>query len=438
MSAIPTTGFSVANGISSTEQTAFETAEANRSSSRLIGGDARLSTLDAAKGLAACLIVAHHLAFYGRPADILMNVAPGIIRFLFDDARMIVQLFMVVSGFVLAWTQADGLVSWQAAWQAVARRYLRLLVPYACMLVILVMAASLLGDIGVGNALVESISVGQFIAHLLFLQGLLGYENLSAGAWYLCIDMQFAVLFFTLAALVSDYHACRNLTSSSVRNVALVLAGLGSISAWYWNRIPAWDNNVFYFLAPFVLGCLVAWQRRGTIRSWELCIYAVLLAAACLIDFRPRLIIALLCGIAVWMVAQFGSQWRMPRPLVWLGKVSYSLFLIHYVVACSLMVLLDTWMGSSPLRAGCLLLVCFGLSLLAAAWLHYSVEKPLLRWLRSSRTSPARRQWLNMQRQAFEVPLAGVASIPLRSDPAPTTAQFAPPAPARSTVLHQA
>ena len=72
----------------------------------------RLSILDATKGLAACVIVAHHLTYYGRAADVAMEIVPGLIRFLYSDARMIVQLFMVLGGFGVAGCAARKQVSW--------------------------------------------------------------------------------------------------------------------------------------------------------------------------------------------------------------------------------------------------------------------------------------------------------------------------------------
>ena len=62
----------------------------------------RLPAVDALKALACVLIVLHHLAFYGPMADVVRPLMPATIDFLDEYARMAVQIFLVVSGFLFA------------------------------------------------------------------------------------------------------------------------------------------------------------------------------------------------------------------------------------------------------------------------------------------------------------------------------------------------
>lgn len=48
------------------------------------------------------LIIWHHLAAYGPMSDVVQLAAPGVIGGLYDDARMAVQVFPVVGGFLFA------------------------------------------------------------------------------------------------------------------------------------------------------------------------------------------------------------------------------------------------------------------------------------------------------------------------------------------------
>lgn len=54
------------------------------------------------KAVAAQLIVLHHLAFYGRMADHARPLMPDLIDWLADDARIAVQVFLVIGGFLVA------------------------------------------------------------------------------------------------------------------------------------------------------------------------------------------------------------------------------------------------------------------------------------------------------------------------------------------------
>ncbi|MEG1455519.1 MAG: acyltransferase, partial [Comamonas sp.] len=58
----------------------------------------RNAVIDCTKGLACAAIVWHHLAFYGPMADVVEPLLPALIEWLDQDARMAVQLFLVLAG----------------------------------------------------------------------------------------------------------------------------------------------------------------------------------------------------------------------------------------------------------------------------------------------------------------------------------------------------
>ncbi len=67
----------------------------------------------------------------------------------------------------------------------------------------------------------SGLTLGQVLTHGLYLQNVLGYENLSAGFWTLCIEMQFYLLFCLLlgaSAAVGD-HCCLVAATRSVPSV---------------------------------------------------------------------------------------------------------------------------------------------------------------------------------------------------------------------------
>ena len=96
------------------------------------GAGERLMLIDAFKAVASQLIVLHHLAFYGPMSDWTHRIAPGLVAWFSQDARMAVQVFLVIAGFLAARNLApDGVLRPAPApgrllWQ----RYVRVALPY--------------------------------------------------------------------------------------------------------------------------------------------------------------------------------------------------------------------------------------------------------------------------------------------------------------------
>ena len=62
----------------------------------------RLAFVDALKAVASQFIVLHHLAFYGPMSDVANDLAPALFSWLSQNARLAVQVFLVIGGFLAA------------------------------------------------------------------------------------------------------------------------------------------------------------------------------------------------------------------------------------------------------------------------------------------------------------------------------------------------
>lgn len=361
----------------------------------------RLGLIDALKAVGSQLIVWHHLAFYGPMADVVAAWAPGTIEALARHARLAVQVFLVVAGFLAARQLAPAgrlsLVGSSAT--AVLDRYLRLVLPYAAALVITLGCTAFARRWFDHHSLPDPAEAWQLMVHLLLLQDLLDVDALSAGVWYLAIDFQLFVLLLGLLHLAARIEAAR----ARAWPVApwLVLALVGA-SLFVFNRDPDWDVAAPYFFASYGLGVLAAWWTPGPGAvpgeppgrlpgAWAWMTLAVAATALALaIDFRAR--IALAAAIALAIVAQprRAPQWpALGRRLVeGASRISYALFLVHFGVCLVVNALFTRlWPASVPVQA--LGLVVAWLASVGAAWLlHQRVERPALRWI-AARTRPA-------------------------------------------------
>lgn len=337
----------------------------------------RLQGLDALKGLACVLIVWHHLAFYGPMSDVVYGYAPGLMDWLYDYGRMAVQLFLVVGGFLAAASLAPkGTAVFESAGPLILRRYGRLVKPYLVALAASVLVAALLRPWFDHSSVPAAPTLLQLLAHGLLLQDLLGQESLSAGVWYVAMDLQL----YAMAVLV--FAASRRLRASmAVSAGAMAVLLIALLSLLVFNRQPSFDITALYFFGAYALGMLAFWASReaGARRGFWLAAIAVLGALALALDFRGRLVVAVVTALVlVWLsrVPQddWPLRWLQKRSLVHLGRISYSVFLIHFPV-CLLVNAMVSHFWPTQLAANALgMLLAFALSLLAGQALYRWVE----------------------------------------------------------------
>jgi len=327
--------------------------------------------IDGLKVVASQLIVLHHIVLYAPMADVL--AWPSVRDFLIDEARFVVQIFLVIGGFLAAQglsRRTDSLP------RSLLLRYWRLVPMLAVALLAVLAASALLPPLRWPDWVTPWPTLGAFLAHLLLLQDVLGIPSLSAGAWYVSIDFQlFALL--TVGAAALHRNAAQPVWRSPLpwAVAALTLASL----AWL-NRDAAYDAWAPYFFTAYGLGVLAAWagcSRRLAGLFGIVC--AIHLALAGWVS-RPRVATACLTALAL---ATLASRWhargRAARVLAYWSDASYGVFLIHYAVIVAATALWLQLGANGPVAAWSLLLACWTTSLAAGAALQRWVGAPLSR-----------------------------------------------------------
>ncbi len=338
----------------------------------------RLVFLDALRALASIAIVLHHFALYAPLRNLAAPLIGPLLDWLMHNARA-TQVFFVVGGYVMARSMADKIWNLRQLRLFLLQRYCRLGIPYlvtmAFVLATYVFARGWLPDDVTGG----NVTPRQLFAHLFFIQGVVGEENLSAGFWFICINFQLGLLYAILLCL-RDTARYRNCDISKV-----VGWGLAAFSLFYFNLDSSLENWALYFFPYFYMGIIInrAVQRKGVAK--EFWIYLALIAAALSYEWRWRLAMAAVVGVIVYAAEKtgMGARWPKSQLIAKLGKVSYSLFLVHFpvlVLVATACVRLEWTSQESAVAA---LIAAVFLSIATAAAFHRWVETPSIRIART-------------------------------------------------------
>lgn len=329
----------------------------------------RSFTVDIFKVIAAQLIVWHHLCAYGPLSQAMRSAWPVLIEDIYDHARIAVQVFLVIGGFLAA--QSVGARSWRNLLASIFKRYVRLVPIYLLALALISLAVKFARLSIQAEWLPDVPTWDQWVAHALLLTSLLDYPALSSGVWYVAIDFQLYVL---LALLTWLWR--------SPRLLSMGIAVLCAASMLWFNRMLALDNWALYFFAAYGLGVLAAWAKRS---RWDATVFwslATLAVLALWLEYRTRLNLALVT--AVWLVIRPKGtpHWTPTKRVVHrMANSAYAQFLTHFglIVVFSMMWNTSQLAGASTALGLCVFiwLCSIGLGL----FMHEKAEVPMHHWL---------------------------------------------------------
>jgi peptidoglycan/LPS O-acetylase OafA/YrhL len=331
------------------------------------------------KAGAAQLIVLHHLAFYGPMADHARPLAPDLFDWLAGDARIAVQIFLVIGGFLAAKSLApQGLARSGNPLSAMWRRYTKLAPPFV-IATLLAAGASVIASAWMTHDSISSApSVTQLAAHVLLLHSVLGYESLSAGAWYVAIDFQL----YAGAALL--LWLCGRLSGGLARPwlVPVVMTVVVVSSLFYFNLDADWDVWAPYFFGSYGLGMLAWWAGDPARKPRAVVLLFLMMAvptlAALTLDFRSRIAVALSVACVLMLLGrvrvQSGAGWTVAN---WLGKNSYSIFLVHFPVCLVVNAAFTRFVPEDAEWQAVGTVIAWAASLVAGAAFFRWVEAPL-------------------------------------------------------------
>lgn len=359
---------------------------------------ARFVFVDGLRGLAALGIALYHIWRYEPEPYPSLGFVPSIVDWLLLRTWIGVQFLLVISGFVIAYTLRDTWVTPREGVSFVVRRIVRLLPPYwvTILLVLLVHFASI-SWWGWPSPFEDSLSARRVLAHLVFLQDVSGEAPLSAGIWTVCIEMQFYIVCVWGWWFTQRLPSQSEPTASepSTWRLLLVFGPLALVSLMHWNRLDSTEPWVTHFLHSFFLGMVTWWTLDGTVPRSVFVATIAVVAAHLASRWKLENALALTAAVSIFIAGRTGHihDWLNWRWLQFLGRISYSLYLIHYPVSHLVMWCGWRWSGNAPTAAqsSLILFLCLVASIAAGQTLYVLVEAPSGRcsaWLKGRWAHP--------------------------------------------------
>lgn len=334
----------------------------------------RMPLIDALRAFAALSVLLTHFVSYFPMSDTVWDVFPAAFEWICDHGGMAVHVFLVIGGFLATRALSpEGRPLDVSPLPLIWKRYVRLVLPCMVAVSLSVLAAWTVEPVLDHEAIPGHATFTQWLAHLLLLQNVLGFESLSAGVWYVAIDFQ---LFSATALLLW-------LGRGRVVAPALVLS-LAAVSMFWFNRNDDWDNWALYFFGSYGLGAAAWWASNREQRPVWIADLALVPVSALAVEFRERLAIALLVALTLAIGRRTGFLGGFPeiRPLAFLGWISYSLFLVHFPVLLLANGVYAALGLSSPESAMAGLGMAFIASIAFAAVFYRWIEEPGSRLMR--------------------------------------------------------
>jgi peptidoglycan/LPS O-acetylase OafA/YrhL len=337
------------------------------------------------RGVAALFVAVYHLNGFNAPPQLQV---PGLASVVLDHGYLAVDLFFVLSGYVMALSYGEMVRVWNT------RNYLRFLIRRVArvypLFALITLFIALMLFTGVSHETIPD--AGSALGwNLLMLQGWGFATSIDGPSWSISTEWG-AYLVFPILAAVTLFGNRRTLIATlAVAAGTVVLLAVLPFGDHGPLDIYGPGSALARCLAEFTLGLMAfrAAQQRA-VQAWARRPASGLLLAAAIVALlcwhgTDLAIVALLPAFIVTLgVGRGPVQAVLGSPLLFLaGEISYALYLLHTRFVRFQQVLdakLAPHLGAAAPLVTCV--VMYGV-LLMMAWLAFRfIEKPARSWLR--------------------------------------------------------
>lgn len=321
----------------------------------------KIETIETLRGIASLAVCLFHLTKTNLP----LEGSAAILSKIFAFGWLGVEVFFVVSGFIIPYSMIKGKYTLSHFFRFLAKRCIRIEPPYLVsilMIIVLGYISMYMPGYKEGSF---NLSIGQVASHVAYLPTHLGFEWLSPVYWSLEAEFHY----YILIALILPIMFKGKIRMMGIFAILLAASYI----------IPLY---VFSYMPFFIAGIAACALRFEKLTKLEFGIVVLICMAVSIHRDQPAamyLSIGATAGAIAWLNIK-------SKVTDFLGKISFSLYLVHVPIGSKCLNFLGRY-ANSEFRQW--LIFIFGLVVcIVAAWLFYLlVEKPCQKYSHKLRYS---------------------------------------------------
>ena len=317
----------------------------------------QINVVIALRGLAALSVALFHIV--NAPMGF---VEDETVRSIFVRGASGVQVFFIISGLVIPLSLIKSNFQFKLLGRFMLKRTIRIEPTYLAMIA-LSMAFIAFREVVLNDGGLAFPSLLTLFYNVTYMVPFVGGEWINAVFWTLGVELQYYLLIALIWPLAKSLDA----------RTVLLLPVLGVLG----NEIID-GAFVLHWLHFFNVGIILALFRCNKLstRLFWLAQFATIIG----IYWNFSLFYATLASLTLAVVFLFPDR-SGGSFLQFLGKQSYSLYLIHGLVGCSAINILMRFVEfSAPWEYFVAVLLALGLSIVAAQLMFWCIERPTMRW----------------------------------------------------------
>ncbi|WP_042280698.1 acyltransferase family protein [Candidatus Protochlamydia sp. R18] len=351
-------------------------------------GSDRFQFLDGLRGIAALWVVLLH--FHTLINERSTNQFSWVLNQILPHGHIGVNIFFVLSGFVIAYSIRQNIITFPFIARFFIRRSIRLDPPYWAALLILT-GLILAGPFFFQRGIEYVPSYQHLFLNAFYIHNFFELKSILPVAWTLALEFQFYFVFVFLLKSVQSLNIQMNHSefNYSTKYATGLFWFLFILSLMQMSHIGLFFELPGFFLPfwySFFIGSLLCWAMLSLVSEFQLFLFFTAMLLFYVIGKNEDILITSAVALSIQLCIKKNKlhSYLSSYPFQYLGKISYSLYLTHWCVGTKLISLISYALntGINEIPASILLIMGTLPSLAVAHIFYHYIEQPCLHWSR--------------------------------------------------------